>query len=102
MMSAHKLSKQGDSTDLMYYFLNLEPVSCSKSSSNCCFLTCNTGFSGDRYGCLIIPVSLRIFYVDNTTLMVESEEELKSLLMRVKEESEKSWLETQHFHLYSL
>ena len=33
-------------------------------------------------------------YADDTTLMVESEEELKSLLMRVKEESEKSWLET--------
>ena len=28
-------------------------------------------------------------YVDNTTLMAESEEELKSFLMRVKEESEK-------------
>ena len=28
-------------------------------------------------------------YVDDTTLMVESEEELKSLLMTVKEESEK-------------
>ena len=28
-------------------------------------------------------------YADNTTLMAESEEELKSLLMRVKEESEK-------------
>ena len=28
-------------------------------------------------------------YVDDTTLMVESEEELKSLLMKVKEESEK-------------
>ena len=27
-------------------------------------------------------------YVDNTTLMAESEEELKSLLMKVKEESE--------------
>ena len=31
-------------------------------------------------------------YVDNTTLMAESEEELKSLLMRVKEESEKAGL----------
>ena len=31
-------------------------------------------------------------YADDTTLMVESEEELKSLLMKVKEESEKSWL----------
>ena len=28
-------------------------------------------------------------YADNTTLMPESEEELKSLLMKVKEESEK-------------
>ena len=28
--------------------------------------------------------------------MAESEEELKSLLMKVKEESEKSWLKTQH------
>ena len=31
-------------------------------------------------------------YADNTTLMVESEEQLKSLLMKVKEESEKSGL----------
>ena len=30
---------------------------------------------------------------DNTTLMAESEEKLKSLLMKVKEESEKSGLE---------
>ena len=29
-------------------------------------------------------------YADNTTLMAESEEDLKSLLMRVKEESEKA------------
>ena len=28
-------------------------------------------------------------YADNTTLMTESEEELKSLLMKMKEESEK-------------
>ena len=34
-------------------------------------------------------------YADDTTFMAESEE-LKSLLMKVKEESEKSWLETQH------
>ena len=31
-------------------------------------------------------------YADDTTLMAESEEELKSLLMKVKEESEKSGL----------
>ena len=49
-------------------------------------------------------------YADDTTLMQESKEELKSLLMKVKEESEKiglklniqkrgewkSWLKTQH------
>ena len=35
-------------------------------------------------------------YVDDTTLMAESEEELKSFLMRVKEDSEKSGLKTQH------
>ena len=35
-------------------------------------------------------------YADDTTLMAESEEELKSLLMKVKVESGKSWLKTQH------
>ena len=35
-------------------------------------------------------------YADNTILLAESEEELKSFLMKVKEESEKSWLKTQH------
>ena len=35
-------------------------------------------------------------YVDDTTLLAESEEKLKSLLMKVKEESEKKWLKTQH------
>ena len=35
-------------------------------------------------------------YADDTTPMAESEEELKSLLMKVKEESGKSWLKVQH------
>ena len=30
-------------------------------------------------------------YADDTTLLAESKEKLKSLLMKVKEESEKSW-----------
>ena len=34
-------------------------------------------------------------YADDTNLMAEGEEELKSLLMKVKEESEKT-LKTQH------
>ena len=35
-------------------------------------------------------------YADDTTLTAGSKEELKSLLMEVKEESKKSWLKTQH------
>ena len=35
-------------------------------------------------------------YANVTTLMAESKEELKSLLMKMKEESGKSWLNTQH------
>ena len=35
-------------------------------------------------------------YADDTTIMAEREEELKSLLMKVKKESEKSWLKAQH------
>ena len=36
-----------------------------------------------------------LIYAGDTTLMAESEEELKSLLMKAKQESE-SWLKTQH------
>ena len=35
-------------------------------------------------------------YADDTSLMAESEEELKSLLMKLKEESETVGLKTQH------
>ena len=35
-------------------------------------------------------------YADDTPLRAESEEELKSFLMKVKEESGKSWLKAQH------
>ena len=37
-----------------------------------------------------------LMYTDDTTLLEQSEEELKSLLMNVKEEREKSWFKTQH------
>ena len=39
-------------------------------------------------------------YADDTILMAESKEELKSLLMRVKEENGKDWLKTQHSENY--
>ena len=38
-------------------------------------------------------------YVDDTTLMVESEEELKSLLMKMKEENEKVVPRPFHFNV---
>ena len=34
-------------------------------------------------------------YADNTTLLAESEE-IKRLLMKVKEQNEKNWLKAQH------
>ena len=39
---------------------------------------------------------INLRYANDTTFMAESEEELKSLLMKEKEESEKSWLKAQH------
>ena len=35
-------------------------------------------------------------YTDDTTFLAESEEELKNLLMKVKEESGKCWLKIKH------
>ena len=39
-----------------------------------------------------IKIANNIRYADNITLMAESEEELRSLLMKVKEDSEKAGL----------
>ena len=50
----------------------------------------NTGLEETQAGIKIARRNLNnLRYADDTTLMVESEEELKSLLMKVKEESEK-------------
>ena len=50
----------------------------------------NTGLDEAKAGIKIARRNINnLRYVDNTTLMAESEEELKSLLMKVKEESEK-------------
>ena len=71
MYSAYKLNKPGDNiTALTYSFSYWEPVCCSMSSSN------RRNINNLRYA-------------DDTILTAESEEELKSLLMKVKEESEK-------------
>ena len=37
-----------------------------------------------------------LIYTDNTTFMAESQEQLKHVLMKVKEESEKNRLKAQH------
>ena len=49
----------------------------------------NAGLNEAQTGIKIAGSNNNLRYTDDTTLMAESEEELKSLLMRVKEESEK-------------
>ena len=50
----------------------------------------NTGLEEVQAGMKIARRNINnLRYADDTTLMAESEEELKSLLMKVKEESEK-------------
>ena len=50
----------------------------------------NTGLEEAQAGIKISGRNINnLRYADDTTLMAESEEELKSLLMKVKEESEK-------------
>ena len=50
----------------------------------------NTGLEEAQAGIKIAGRNIsNLRYADNTTLMAESEEELKSFLMKVKEESEK-------------
>ena len=50
----------------------------------------NTGLDEAEAGIKIVGRNINnLRYTDDTTLMAESEEELKSLLMKVKEESEK-------------
>ena len=57
----------------------------------------NAGLEETQAGIKIAKRNINnLRYADDTTLMAESEEELKSLLMKVKEESEKVGLKAQH------
>ena len=57
----------------------------------------NAGLEETQAGIKIAGRNINnLIFADDTTLMAESEEELKSLLMKAKEESKKSWLKTQH------
>ena len=57
------------------------------------YITRNTGLEEAQAGIKIARKSINhLRYADDTTFMTESEEELKSLVMNVKEESEKAGL----------
>ena len=82
--------------------LGMEQQTGSKGVCRCCILSpCflnlyaeyimrNTGLEEAQAGIKIAGRNINhLRYADDTTLMAESEEELKSLLIKVKEESEK-------------
>ena len=57
----------------------------------------NAGLDETQAGIKIARININnLRYADNTNFTAESEEDLKSLLMKVKEESEKNWLKAQH------
>ena len=57
----------------------------------------NSGLDEPQSGIKIVGRNINnLRYADYTTLMAESEDELKSLLKKVKEESGKNWLKIQH------
>ena len=55
----------------------------------------NAGLEEAQAGITIAGRNINLRYTDDTILMAESKEELKCLLIRVKEESEKD-VEIQH------
>ena len=55
----------------------------------------NVGLEETQAGIKVARRNNHLRYADGTTLMSESEEELKSLLMKVRGER-KSWLKAQH------
>ena len=79
MYPAYKLNKQGD---------NIQPWR-TPFPKTAGLLLCTHDGPGIRIARKNIN---HLRYADDTTLMAESEEELKSLLMKVKEESEKAGL----------
>ena len=56
----------------------------------------NTRLDESQAGIKLARRNNNLRYANDTPLISENEEELKSLLMRVKEDSKKIWLETQH------
>ena len=60
------------------------------------YITQNAGLGEAQAGTKIVRRNIKnLRYAGDTTLMAEIEEELKNLLIKLKEESE-NWLKTQH------
>ena len=86
---------------LLYYFslsydykiVNHLQTSASYCSPLVCHFKWNARLDGEQAGIKASGRNINnLRYADDTTLMAESEEDLKSLLMKVKEESEKAGL----------
>ena len=61
------------------------------------YITLNTGLDEAQAEIKIAGKNINnLRHADDFTLMAESEEELKSFLMKVKKEIKKKWLKTQH------
>ena len=56
----------------------------------------NAGLTESQAGIKIARRNINNLTYADDTLMTESEEEINSLLMKVKEKSEKNWLKSQH------
>ena len=67
-------------SEVYYYWLHFTWAKTGLQTLKLCFI---------QSGISILRKINNLRYADDTTLMAESEEELKSLLMKVKEESEK-------------
>ena len=80
---------QGPNLHLLLWQADSLPLS-HQGSPNAECITQNAGLSQSQVEIKTARKSINFRYAYDTTLMAESEEELKSLLMRVKEESEKA------------
>ena len=61
-----------------------------------CLLNLNAGLDESQAGIKISRSNNNFRYIDDITQMAESKKELKSFLMKVKEEGEINWIEIQY------
>ena len=92
------------------YLFNLYAVCCAVLSRSVVFnslqlhgeyIMWNAGLDESQDGIKISGKNINLRYADDTSLMAESEEELKSLLMKLKKESEKAGLKLNIQKLFS-